>query len=182
MGLIHSQVTSHLIWPEFIASELEENLFPKISCFASAHPLPGTSSAALKQSGFLLTWLGPVLYRVPYSQFPSTHSYYSLADHSVTFRMLFPTYSPQFSGEKKAFHGKSPPLKRFCHTNTMNIGTFHWKKRIIIVQVCCINVSSSCALLPLLLKWSRPNMQETARKKSRDKSLFKAFLSISLPA
>lgn len=166
MGMIHSQVTSHLIWPEFIASEPEEILFPKVSCFASVHALPSISSTALKQPGFLLTWLRPVLCRVPHSQFPSTHSYYSLADHSVTFRMLFPTFSPQFSGKnKKAFHGKSPPFKRFCHRNTTNIGTFSWKKRIIILQVCCNNVSSSCALLPLLLKWSRPNMQETARKK-----------------
>lgn len=101
MGLIHSQVTSHLIWPEFISSELEEILFPKVSCFASAHPQPGNGSTALKQPGFLLTWLGPVLYRVPHSQFPSTHSNYSLADHSVTFRMLFPTFSPQLSGKKK---------------------------------------------------------------------------------
>lgn len=104
MGMIHSQVTSHLIWPEFIASEPEEILFPKVSCFASVHALPSISSTALKQPGFLLTWLRPVLCRVPHSQFPSTHSYYSLADHSVTFRMLFPTFSPQFSGKKKKKH------------------------------------------------------------------------------
>lgn len=178
MGLIHSQVTPHWIWSEFIASEPEEILFPKVSCFASVPALPGTSSTALKQPRFLLTWLAPGLYQVPHSQFPSTHVYYSLADHSVTFSNFFTTVFR----EKKAFHGKSPPFKRFCHRNATNIGTFHWKKRIIIVQVCCINVSSRCALLPLLLKWSRPNMQETARKNCRDKSQFKAFLSVSLRA
>lgn len=31
MGLIHSQVTSHLIWTEFIAPEPEQILFPKVS-------------------------------------------------------------------------------------------------------------------------------------------------------
>lgn len=96
--------------------------------------------------------------------------------------MLLPTFFTTIFREKKAFHGKSPPFKRFCHRNTTNTGPFHWKNRIIIVQVCCINVSSSCALLPLLLKWSRPNIQETARKKCQDKSQFKAFLSISLRA
>lgn len=104
--------------------------------------------------------------RVPHSQFLSTHSCYSLADHSVTFRMLFPTFFATIFREKKAFHGKSPPFKRFCHRNTTNVGTFHWKKIIIIVQFCCFNASSSCALLSLLLKWSSPNMQETARKRN----------------
>lgn len=52
MGLIHSQVASHLIWTEFIVSEPELIFFPKVSCFGSVHALPGISSTALKQPGF----------------------------------------------------------------------------------------------------------------------------------
>lgn len=143
MGLIHSQVTSSLIWSNSIASEPEEILFPQVSCFASVHTLTSISRTgwcpcrtAFKQLGFFPSWLRPVLYRVPYSRFPSVHSCYSLAAHPVTFiQNVFSHFSTKISRKRKHSIGNRQPWKGSVTKPPCILASFTGKRIILLARL-----------------------------------------------